>query len=1395
MNIKNLPSKHSRLMSNSIKALTLITALLISHPALAQLGFTKTFIPNTIGPGSVSTLQFDISNETNAPVTDIAFIDILPVALSIANSNISTTCTLGDSGVLNGPSGGGVISVNNLSIAANTNCQILVDVRNSGAITTHTNLTGDLTSSAGNSGTATDDLEVRDDRPGISMAFSPANVANGSRSTLTYTISNVSNTNDLSSLALSNPLPDGLTIASPSNASSTCGGPNPMLSAESGSSNVNFSSFGILFPGFEVLLAGESCTISVDVIAVGNGTIVNVTEDVIITNPFQASSGKASAELVVTSAPLGITQNFVTDPVAPGSTVTVEYTLTNRSRNDSATDLAFSVDYGAALANLTYDSLLSNDCGGSVNGVGTDNLALASGTLGAGASCTIRASLTVSAGSAPGQTPISTSTVTAMVGGSPTVGDTATDTLFVSSAPVVSIDVVPNVIAPGDEVVFTYTVSSSSATSMATNVSFSNTFPTFLPTGVLTPSSDTCGAGSTVNLNPLVNPPSSDVTPATLNLFGVTLQPAGDVGDSCTFTATFTATQDAPVGSQIIATTTPTAMADGGEQIGLSASTTLTVIAAPTLSKVFTDDPALPGETVTVEYTLSYPEEAVGDATNISFTDDLSTTLSGLTANLPALPDPQCGVGSTFTGSAGDTLLTLMGASLSPGDSCTFSVTLNVPSNAASGSFNSSTSGVSSMVSGLTANSSLATDTLNIGGLIAGMEFIGSPVISGENVTLRFTLDNISPTDEASSISFTNNLALLLPGANNVSIVSTLPLSNACGSGSTLTSSGLFLIFAGGSLAAGESCSFDLELGVPIGVASGSFINTTGNITAIIGGNLSIFDPITSTLDVDNTALSLSKEFTDDPVEPGSMVNLQFTLTNLNSVGSVTDITFTDDLNATLTGLVATGLPFAACGGTVDAVPNAGTIEFSGGSLDPSEQCQFDVTLTVPSSETGVFTNTTSDISGLINGLAVLGTAASDDLVVQAVDLTKAFGEGVVRAGDSTTLSFTINNRSTSALTGLQFTDDLDSVITGLVATGLPQNDICGSGSSISGTSFLQFTAGSLAPDASCTFTVDILVPVTANSGSFTNTSAPLTVQGETISEAAVADIVISPFPPTFSKAFTPATIGVNSISSLVYTINNTVNNVAATALDFTDNLPAGLVIATPSTASTTCTGGTVTAVAGTSAVSYTGGSVSAAASCTVSVDVTSAAAASYASTTGDLTSSSGNSGTATDTLQVLGATFSKLFNDTNPVRAGDTVTLSFTISNQSADNALSSLLFTDELDTVISGLAPVGLPLSDVCGTGSELSLATAALNTASQAVSSVYSGQNTIRLSDGSLPANGSCTFSVNLTVPQTATPGNFTNTTSNLTANSGVVVAQAATDVLTITATPCRQMKYQD
>ena len=55
------------------------------------------------------------------------------------------------------------------------------------------NVSGDLTSSAGSSGTASADLTVATNRPGFSKSFSPATVPIGSRSRLTFTIDNTAN--------------------------------------------------------------------------------------------------------------------------------------------------------------------------------------------------------------------------------------------------------------------------------------------------------------------------------------------------------------------------------------------------------------------------------------------------------------------------------------------------------------------------------------------------------------------------------------------------------------------------------------------------------------------------------------------------------------------------------------------------------------------------------------------------------------------------------------------------------------------------------------------------------------------------------------------------------------------------------------------------------------------------------------------------------------------------------------------------------------------------------------------------------------------------------------------------------------------------------------------------
>jgi FlgD Ig-like domain len=123
--------------------------------------------------------------------------------------------------------------------------------------------------------------------------------------------------------------------------------------------------------------------------------------------------------------------------------------------------------------------------------------------------------------------------------------------------------------------------------------------------------------------------------------------------------------------------------------------------------------------------------------------------------------------------------------------------------------------------------------------------------------------------------------------------------------------------------------------------------------------------------------------------------------------------------------------------------------------------------------------------------------------------------------------------------------------------------------------------------------------------------------------------------PPLFSKQFSPASITAGGVSTLTFTIDNTANSVAATGLDFTDNLPAGVVVASPANASVTCTGGTITATPGAGAITYTGGSISAVASCTIQVDVISVTASTYNNTSGDLTSSLGNSGSASATLTV----------------------------------------------------------------------------------------------------------------------------------------------------------------
>ena len=435
-----------------------------------------------------------------------------------------------------------------------------------------------------------------------------------------------------------------------------------------------------------------------------------------------------------------------------------------------------------------------------------------------------------------------------------------------------------------------------------------------------------------------------------------------------------------------------------------------------------------------------------------------------------------------------------------------------------------------------------------------------------------------------------------------------------------------------------------------------------------------------------------------------------------------------------------------------------GLFSYAGGTLDPSDDCTITLTVSVPDPPVpgSVFPNTTSPVDGKVGVLDVFGDPASDDLEVDVFEFTKSF-DGPTTIGGTAVLTFTIENLdAVNPASGLAFSDDLDAVLSDLVAIALPAEP-CGSGSGMAGISFLTLTGGNLPASGMCTFEVTVAVPGTASAGTFPNTSSELFQLGLPVADPAEADLTIVP-PPAFGKAFSPSPIAFEAVSTITFTIDNSASALAASSLAFTDTLPAGVIVATPNGEASTC-GGTVMAAPGGSSISLSGGTVGAFGSCTVSVDVMGSASGTHVNTSGDLTSSSGNSGPASDTLTVdPPLDFSKAFSPSS-IAFEAVSTLTFTIDNSASAFAASSLAFTDTLPAGVI----VATPNGEVSTCGGTVMAAP---------------GGSSISLSGGTVGAGASCTVSVDVTG---SASGTHVNTSGDLTSSSGN--SGPASDTLTV------------
>jgi len=346
-------------------------------------------------------------------------------------------------------------------------------------------------------------------------------------------------------------------------------------------------------------------------------------------------------------------------------------------------------------------------------------------------------------------------------------------------------------------------------------------------------------------------------------------------------------------------------------------------------------------------------------------------------------------------------------------------------------------------------------------------------------------------------------------------------------------------------------------------------------------------------------APTFTKSFSPSTTSVGVPVTLSFTITN-NSGIQLTGLNFADNLPTGLFVANPSNLT-NTCGGTPSAPPGGALITLSGGTLAANATCT--VTVQVVASAPGTYTNPPVTLT---SAQAPAVQSAPVNLSVNPVTaptFTKSFSPSTTSPNAPVTLRFTIINNSGIQLTGLSFADSLPA---GLLVANPPNftNTCGGSFAPTPGGALITLSGGTLAANATCTVTVQV---VAAGTGTYTNPAVTLTSNQAPPVQSAPVNLSVNPVTaPTFIKQFSPNSTTNGNVVAVVFTITNTAT-VPITGLSFIDILPdtpaQGLRITNPAVTSNTC-GGTLTAPNGGTAISLTGGSLAAGASCVVSVSV-----------------------------------------------------------------------------------------------------------------------------------------------------------------------------------------------
>lgn len=496
--------------------------------------------------------------------------------------------------------------------------------------------------------------------------------------------------------------------------------------------------------------------------------------------------------------------------------------------------------------------------------------------------------------------------------------------------------------------------------------------------------------------------------------------------------------------------------------------------------------------------------------------------------------------------------------------------------------------------------------------------------------------------------------------------------------------------------------------------------------------------PASATLGV-NTVLAptLSKAYpTSNTVYVGEPVTMRLSIRNTDTSTALTSVNVTDNFPTNVVVNTAPASP--QCGGTVTYTPTSVTL--TGGTVAANATCNINVS--VSSIVPGVYTNIIPAGSITTTQGVTNASPASAPLNVQPFRIGKTFTPANFQVGGESTVTLTLNNPSSTGLTGVNLTDNLP---TGLTVPSAPTASQCNGGTVTYTASSVTLTGGAIPGGTySVPGTCTIVFPVTASiAASYTNVipaNSLVTDQGVTNITTTTTNLTVygTGRGVGLTKNFSASPIAVNGTSRLSLSITAP-GDYALTGFSISDSLPTGMQVAVPTTAPsrTNCGTGTFAPLPGDTLLTYSGGTINAGATCVLAVDVTGTIAGTLTNTISPANISNTQGQTISTNvsrdLVVSGLTVGKLFSP-NRVTSGNVSVLTIQLTNTN-DMQVDSVQFTDTLpgtspNDLIVDTSPV---ITNTCG-GTVTALG----------------GSKTISLSNGVIPAriggvNGTCTVNV--------------------------------------------------